>query len=167
MSEAWQSAQDRLRRHIWDARGTVGEEGPKAAMPSTTPLQPPELVYPAIVSPRPLIGRPTRVIKRVLHRLLQPLVFGPQSEFNFRVAANLNDNGRWSEAVGGQLQDLEAISEANRQRLDAVAQELEALHGDVLAARAELQSQLVVVEKLRQADGEDKAPTEARHVDTV
>lgn len=182
MSEAWQAAQDRMRQRIWDARRDEEQEGTET--PSPTPLHPPELVYPAIVSPRPLLGQPTRVIKRVLHRLLQPLVFGPQSDFNDAVAAQLSDIGRWSEAVGSQLrelqdwseavgsqlrelQDLNAIAEANHRRLDEVAQALEALRGDVLAARGELQSQLVVVEKLRRAGGEDEGPTEARQVDSA
>lgn len=156
MSEAWKSAQDRLRRRIWDARRTGEVQGPDAAMPSTAPLHPPELVDPTIVSPRPVVGVPIRVIKRTLHRLLQPLVFGPQAEFNARVATHINH----TETAARQVQELSARSEADHRRLDDLAEGLEALRGDVLAVRAELQSQLVAVKKRSQEDGQ--GATEAR-----
>ncbi|MDQ6750090.1 MAG: hypothetical protein M3Z33_04975 [Actinomycetota bacterium] len=154
MSEAWKSAQDRLRRRIWDARSSGEPEGLAAPTPSMTPVHPPELVSPTIVSPRPVIGAPIRMIKQVLHRLLQPLVFGPQAEFNLRVAAHLNDGER----AARQVHDLSARSEADHRRLDGLAQDLEAVRGDVLAVRAELQSQLVAARKPRPEDGEGAAP---------
>jgi len=99
-------------------------------------LQPPELVAPAIESHRPLLGRPIILLKRSLHRLLVPLAFGPQAEFNLRVAALLNEPG------GAGHRDR-AIQEA--------ASHLAELRGDVLALRGELQAQRVLLERLGQA----------------
>lgn len=133
VSEAWRTAQDRLRRRIWAAR--VGRYGAGSESPSqlSGPLQPPELLAPTIASGRPLVGRPIRLLKRTLHRLLAPLVFVPQAEFNLRVAAYLNQSG----STGDSHQDIAA--------------ELAELQGEVLAVRAELQSQRVLLEQVRQA----------------
>lgn len=133
--EAWKSAQERLRRRIWAARAAQ-EEGSEAS-PLSAPLQPPDLVAPTIVSPRPLIGPPIRVIKWTLHRLLVPLVFIPQAEFNLRVAAHLNKVG-W---VGN-----------GHERMQQIEDDLVELRGEMLAVRAELQSQRVLLEKVGQAD---------------
>ncbi len=137
MSEAWRAAQDRLRHRIWVARaagdGSASEPVPP---PLSAPLQPPELVTPPIASHRGLAGRPIRLVKRVLHRLLVPLVFAPQADFNVRVAARLNQAG-WNGEGQPNIQDL----------ADEVAQ----LRGELLAVRAELHSQQVLLEKVRSA----------------
>lgn len=144
MSEAWRAAQDRLRHRIWAAR--ADGEGPATEPvppPPSAPLQPPELVTPPIASHRGLAGRPIRLVKRVLHRLLVPLVFAPQADFNARVAARLNQGG-WAGEGQPNVRD--------------VADEVAQLRGELLALRAELQSQQVLLEKVRSATA---SPSEA------
>ena len=137
VSEAWRAAQDRLRHRIWAARADGDRPASEPVPPPlSAPLQPPELVTPAIASHRGLAGRPIRLVKRVLHRLLVPLVFAPQADFNVRVAARLNQAG-WSGEGQPNIQDI----------ADEVAQ----LRGELLALRAELQSQQVLLEKVRNA----------------
>lgn len=134
--DAWKAAQDRLRSRIWAARAGHEGAGPESPSPLSAPLQPPELVAPPIDSPRPFVGRPIGLLKRTLHRLLVPLVFAPQAEFNLRVAAHLNESGSAGDS---------------RQLIQDTARELAELQGEVLAVRAELQSQRVLLEKVRQA----------------
>ncbi|MDQ3647017.1 MAG: hypothetical protein M3433_00235 [Actinomycetota bacterium] len=99
-------------------------------------------MVPAIASHRPVVGPPIRIVKRTLHRLLVPLVFAPQAEFNLRVAMRLNE----SKAVEEQLNDLSAISNENRRRIDELTEDLAELRGEVLAVRAEVQSQRALIE---------------------
>lgn len=135
MSKAWEGAQDRLRRRIWAARAADEDAGLQPQLSAF--LQPPELVAPEIESHRTLAGRPVRVLKRTLHRLLVPLVFAPQAEFNLRVAAQLN----------------EAAAEHRNQSTQEIADGLAELRGDVLALRGELQAQRALLEK----GGQDSA----------
>ncbi len=102
----------------------------------SAPLQPPNLLAPPIGGHRALVGGPIRLVKRILHRLLAPVVLVPQAEFNLRVAARLNQFA----STGERPHSLEDLA-------DSVAE----LRGEVLAIRAELQSAQVLLGKIGNA----------------
>ena len=131
MSDAWEAAQDRLRGRLWAARvahDPAGREPPPALCAS---LQPPELLAPAIAGHRSLLGGPIRLLKRTLHRLLVPVVFAPQAEFNLRVAERLSELAE----LQGEVRALRAELQAQRALVQEIRQAGATAPGDAPGAR--------------------------------